>query len=143
MSKRHKFSRAEREIIVNRAQGTCEYCHILQDYSPDSFEAEHIIPVVRDGSDDLGNIALACSGCNKRKSDKIAAIDPISLQSVPLFNPRTDIWEDHFEWSNDFSQMIGRSDVGRATIQALQTNRIGLVNLRLALFAYGVHPPIR
>jgi hypothetical protein len=143
MSKRHKFSRAEREIIVNRAQGCCEYCQILQDYSPDSFEAEHIIPVARNGSDDLGNIALACSGCNKRKSDRITAIDPISQQTVPLFNPRTDLWEVHFEWSEDFSQIMGRSSVGRATIQALQTNRTGLMNLRLAWFAYGVHPPVR
>ncbi|MEO0040718.1 MAG: hypothetical protein RL329_166 [Bacteroidota bacterium] len=143
MSKRHKFSRAEREIIVSRAQGSCEYCQILQDYSPDSFEAEHIMPVARNGSDDLGNIALACSGCNKRKSDRITAIDPISQQSVPLFNPRTDIWESHFEWSEDFSQMQGLSFVGRATIHALQTNRTGLVNLRLALFAYGVHPRTR
>ncbi|MEN9611141.1 MAG: hypothetical protein RLZZ628_1955 [Bacteroidota bacterium] len=143
MPKRHKFSKSERDLIVNRAQRTCEYCRSLQDYSPDSFEAEHIMPVVRGGSDDLGNIALACSGCNKRKSDKISAFDPISEQNMPLFNPRTDIWEHHFEWSADFSQMLGISPVGRATIEALQTNREGLVNLRLALFAYGVHPPMR
>jgi 5-methylcytosine-specific restriction endonuclease McrA len=141
MSKRHHFSKAERTLITTRAQRTCEYCRSLQDYSPDSFEAEHIIPVVRGGSDDLGNIALACSGCNKRKSDRITAIDPFSTQIVPLFNPRTDIWAEHFEWSENFSQMIGISLIGRATIEALQTNRNGLVNLRLALFAYGVHPP--
>jgi hypothetical protein len=42
MSKRHSFSKAERALITERAQRTCEYCSALQDYSPDSFEAEHI-----------------------------------------------------------------------------------------------------
>jgi len=31
--------------------------------------------------------------------------------------------------------------MGRATVEALQLNRTGLVNLRKALVQYGEHPP--
>ena len=87
MPKRKKFSQNERDFIARRAHGCCEYCKILHDYSPDTFEIEHII-------------ALFVGGTN---------VEGITLQ-------------------------------GRATVELLQLNRKGVVNLRKALFAYGVHP---
>jgi hypothetical protein len=60
---------------------------------------------------------------------------------VPLFNPRIDNWATHFTWSNDFSKMEGTTPVGRATVETLELNRKGLVNLRMALALFGVHPP--
>jgi len=38
--------------------------------------------------------------------------------------------------------MIGLTVKGRATVEALRTNREGLVNLRRILHAMGEHPPI-
>jgi hypothetical protein len=37
--------------------------------------------------------------------------------------------------------MIGLTATGSATIEALQLNRSGLVNLRRVLYAVGEHPP--
>ena len=90
----------------------------------------------------MENLALACGGCNIRKSNFTQAIDDETGLTVGLFHPRTDVWEDHFLWSDDYSLVFGISPIGRATMNLLGLNRKGLVNLRLALAMYGVHPEI-
>ena len=140
MLKRKKFSQAERDFIALRAHNCCEYCLILHDYSPDSFEIEHIISLFEDGTNDSLNLAFSCGGCNNRKRDKIKAIDPETQIITSLFNPRTDKWHEHFRWADNFSIVEGITPQGRATVDFLKINRKGLVNLRKALFAYGVHP---
>lgn len=140
MLKRKRFSQIEKDFIAIRAHGCCEYCKIRHDYSPDTFEIEHIISLFEGGTNELINLAFSCSGCNNRKGFKIRAIDPISKTTVQLFNPRTDKWNENFEWTDDFSIIEGISPQGRATLTLLQLNRNGVVNLRRALLAYGVHP---
>jgi hypothetical protein len=140
MHKRRKFSIIERDFIEHRAKGCCEYCKILHDFIPDTFEIEHIIALIQGGTNELSNLAFSCSGCNNRKSSKIEAIDPESGEKVPLFHPRLDIWENHFNWKEDYSIVEGITSIGRATVEQLQLNRKGLINLRKALFAFGVHP---
>ena len=140
MLKRRKFSKTERDFITVRAHGCCEYCKILHDFSPDTFAIEHIISLFEGGTNELINLAFSCGGCNSRKGLKIMAIDPISGDTIYLFNPRTDKWKEHFQWTENFSTVKGSTSQGRATVELLQLNRKGLINLRKALLAYGVHP---
>ena len=35
------------------------------------FHVEHVVPLVRGGSNDISNIVLACPGCNLRKNSKL------------------------------------------------------------------------
>lgn len=51
-------------------------------------------------------------------------------------------WADHFVWNEDFSLIIGITPIGRATVETLQLNREGLVNLRKVLYPIGEHPPL-
>jgi hypothetical protein len=51
------------------------------------------------------------------------------------------VWSDHFAWSAGFSEIIGKTPTGRATVQRLQLNREALVNLRTVLRSLGKHPP--
>jgi hypothetical protein len=37
--------------------------------------------------------------------------------------------------------IIGLTPIGRTTVEALQLNREGVVNLRRVLYAMGEHPP--
>jgi hypothetical protein len=143
MAKRRKFSAADRELVAQRAFGICEYCQMPENFNTDTFEMEHITALANDGSNDLGNIAFSCSGCNGRKATKSMAIDPVTLTEVPLYHPRNDQWEAHFQWSDDFLFLIGISPIGRATIETLELNRTGCINLRMALFAFGTHPRTR
>lgn len=62
------------------------------------------------------------------------------MDAVPLFNPRQQLWQEHFAWNADYTIVIGLTSVGRATITVLHLNRQGLMNLRRALFALGAHP---
>jgi hypothetical protein len=62
-------------------------------------------------------------------------------RSVRLFNPRRQRWEDHFTWNEDYTLVIGLTDVGRATVEALHLNREGLINFREASRLLKLHPP--
>ncbi len=139
---RKKISETDKQIISERAKERCEYCKSMQKYSPQPFVNEHIIPLAEEGSNDLENLALACGGCNGHKYTKITGIDPVSNQEVPLFNPRKDIWEMHFQWSADNLKMIGITAIGRATINTLHLNRENVVNLRILTSMTNEHPPV-
>ena len=127
---------------MHRAKGCCEYCLLPAAFSPSSFNFEHIIPLILNGLTVLMNLAYSCGGCNSYKKDKIQALDPLTQQLSPLYNPRTDIWSNHFQWSDDDLQIAGKTPKGRATVSLLKVNREGNVNLRGLLKLAGLHPPI-
>ena len=141
MSKRH-LSLTEQNTIIERASGCCEYCQSQMHYSGQSFEFDHINPVSRAGETSIENLALACGGCNRHKSNKVQGTDPATSEMVTLFNPRNQRWEAHFGWTEDYTQMIGLTSTGRATIETLKLNRVGLVNMRHVLCLAGKHPPM-
>lgn len=128
-------------MVAQRAHFCCEYCLSQVKYSPDYFSMEHIIPTIKGGSDHLYNLAYACLACNNHKYAHISAIDPVSGVLSSLYNPRSDAWEHHFCWSDDYSILTGLTPTGRATVEKLQLNRPSLINLRLVLAAIGKHPP--
>jgi len=106
-----------------------------------SFSLDHILPLQAGGTDDLANLALSCQGCNNHKHTRIEAPDPVTRETVALFHPRRDLWQDHFIWSRDFTRIVGLTPTGRATVEALRLNRPGLINLRRVLYTAGTHPP--
>jgi hypothetical protein len=135
------FSEEIRLFIRSRAENCCEYCKSQDKFSPVFFTIDHINPIAAGGSNELENLAYACSLCNRLKWQKVAIFDSISNQSVPIFNPRNDTWLHHFQWSDDYFQLIGISAVGRATISELQLNREKLIRFRKEMFVIGQHPP--
>lgn len=142
MSKR-RIPKAVRELVAERAGRCCEYCFTQKRYCTDSFSVDHINPRVAGGADAPSNLAYCCLGCNNIKHRAVSAVDPTLGMPVDLFHPRLDAWTDHFTWSPDFLKMIGKTPKGRATIDRLQLNREGAVNLREALVLTGRHPPRR
>jgi hypothetical protein len=141
MLKRKRFSPVERDFISIRANNRCEYCQILHDFSPDTFEIEHIISLFEGGTNELTNLAFSYGGCNSHKRCKSMALDPFTGDVVYLFNPRTDKWKKHFQWIDNYAMIEGITPQGRATVEQLKLNRKGIINLRKALSTYGVHPP--
>jgi HNH endonuclease len=135
------ISKRIKKFVFERAGYMCEYCLALIAYSPQPFESEHILPLSKEGPDDLENLACSCGGCNGIKYNKTHAPDPLDGKIVPLFHPRQMLWYDHFAWSTDFLNVIGITDIGRATVETLDLNRVGLTNLRRVLLMIGVHPP--
>ncbi len=90
-------SAALRRTVVERAQHCCEYCGTFEDAVLVPHEPDHIIGEQHGGVTSLVNLAQACFRCNRYKGPNIATRDPLTGHLVPLFNPRTEQWSDHFQ----------------------------------------------
>lgn len=73
-------------IVAARAQGRCEYCQSWADYATETFAVEHIVPLSRGGTSTLENLALACSGCNGHKYNRV--VEALHLNRPGLVNIR-------------------------------------------------------
>ncbi len=138
---RKRLPKLIRQTLAERANKRCEYCQSRSDCACESFEGGHVLPFAAGGSDDLSNLAHTCRGCNSRLSDRTHAPDPATGLTVPIFHPRKDKWKDHFAWDEAYLNIIGLTPIGRATVEALQLNREGVVNLRKLMKLGGIHPP--
>ena len=130
-----------RRRVEQRGQGICEYCRSSMDYTGHAFTVDHILPTARGGTDDFNNLCFCCFWCNTYKNSRTQALDGRTGRIVPLFNPRTDIWGDHFRWSPTSSRVLGKTAIGRVTIQVLRLNRTNLVRARTIWARHGLHPP--
>lgn len=133
-----KISEEKRELVRRRTDFLCEYCHTNERWQYVRFTIDHIFP---NDDDSTENLALACFHCNRRKSDKTEVFDKLTNKMVALFNPRTDIWKEHFGWSEDKISIIPKTETGRATIDLLELNRERILQIRLADVAVNRHPP--
>ena len=126
-------------LVRERAQNACEYCLLPQWAHPIRFEIDHIIARQHHGPTTAGNLALSCLHCNSYKGPNIAGIDPLSRKLSRLFHPRRHTWGRHFRWHGPV--LVGRTAVGRTTIDVLNMNHPEVVALREALRAEGRFPP--
>jgi hypothetical protein len=127
--------------IREAARNRCGYCLAPQDLVLDRLEIEHIVPVGAGGTDDETNLWLACGICNGHKWKHTSEPDPLTNEVVPLFNPRTQTWSEHFEWSEDGIRVIGLTPTGRATVAALKldSDQVALA-VRTRWVEVGWHP---
>ncbi|MCA9905312.1 MAG: HNH endonuclease [Anaerolineae bacterium] len=106
-------------------------------------EIDHIIPRSQGGSSEPDNLCLCCRGCNGFKQDYVSGIDSQTNTAHPLFNPRTQTWNEHFEWADDGILLKAKTAVGRVTIERLRMNRDDVLSARRLWVQAGWHPPIR
>lgn len=111
---------ALRRQVIERAQNRCEYCLLLADVAFFPHEVDHVIAEKHGGATNLDNLAFACWRCNRHKGSDLTSFDPQTGQLSPLFNPRTQVWIEHFTYES--KRMIGLTPEGRTTIQLLQLN---------------------
>ena len=126
------------ELIWSRAKRCCEYCRMRQALQGASFHVEHIMPRAKGNASHEANLAFACPSCNLHKSDRIHAVDPLHGGSVPLFHPRRDLWREHFEWAD--ARLVGKTPVGRATVDVLRLNEPRRIRIREAEARFGMFP---
>jgi len=134
-------TKEQRQRIAEQAKYRCGYCQMQEVISGIPLTLEHLRPKARGGSDEDENIWLSCRLCNEKKGALFEAADPLDGTVVPLFNPRTQAWHEHFRWSDDFTQVLATSAVGRATIELLGLNAQLRVRSRAAWVRAGYHPP--
>ena len=123
------MERRLRQLVRRRAAYRCEYCQLRENELAEiAFHVEHIIALKHGGSHDPSNLALACDRCNFHKGPNIAGIDAITGEVMPLFNPRRDEWNLHFERVGHL--IVGRTPIGRASVEVLELNSPRRVELR-------------
>lgn len=138
------FSDELRIAVVARAGECCEYCHLPKRGQVATFPLDHVEPRSRGGETHLNNLALACPHCNAHKWARTAALDPVSGTTLPLFNPRTQVWRDHFQWSEEEPGVLrGKTPCGRATIAQLQINHPEMLAIRQLLASLGLFAEIQ
>jgi hypothetical protein len=108
-----------RRFVHQRAGGRCEYCRLHQEQLPlVMFHVDHVISRQHGGDDEPDNLCESCHWCNFNKGPNLATM--VDNQLVPLFNPRTDVWTDHFVLRDDL--IVGITPVGRGTVRLLDMN---------------------
>jgi hypothetical protein len=134
-----RISDKQRLIVRDRAKQQCEYCLIVEKSGVIGFQADHIIPPMHGGTDEIENLAWACFRCNNRKGTNIASVDFLTNVITPLFNPRIDSWEKHFGLLAE-GKIFGKTATGRCTLRLLDMNTSIDIDTRLWLIKAGFLP---
>lgn len=127
-----------RQLISVRADYRCEYCLLPEKNSSVRHVVDHIRAVKHEGATEADNLALACVVCNRNKGSDIATFDPETQQLVRLFNPRRDIWAEHFKLEG--AKIEGLTPIGRGTSNLMQFNHLTRVENRALLQEEGHYP---
>jgi hypothetical protein len=125
-----------RQLVWKRAGECCEYCRVQQLFDPRPFGIDHIRPQYHHGPTVSDNLCLACFQCNSFKAVNVAGYDPDTGQLTELFQPRRDAWGEHFEF--DGGRVVGKTAVGRTTVDVLRMNLPERVEHRQLLAALGI-----
>jgi hypothetical protein len=123
-------------LVRDRSGGQCEYCRLPQLGSRAPFEIDHIIPRKHHGRTVASNLALSCVYCNAYKGPNLIGLDPATGKITRLFHPRRYKGDYHFRFPG--STLIGRTAIGRTTIDVLPMNHPEMVALREILMEAGI-----
>jgi hypothetical protein len=123
------------------AKNRCGYCLVPQKLVSYKLEIEHIFPRGLGGTSEEENLWLSCRQCNLSKGIKTHGFDAVTFERVKIFNPREQIWAEHFEFSEDKTEIIGKTPTGRATVSALQLNDDLQTTAREFWKLTGIFPP--
>jgi hypothetical protein len=79
-----------------------------------------VIALKHNGPTMSENLAYACFACNPAKGTDIASIDPQTGLLTSLYNPRTQIWHQHFRFNGPVIEPLTAE--GRVTVFLLKMN---------------------
>ena len=128
-----------RQLVIERAEGRCEYCRFPQEAAFLTFEVDHIISEKHGGATTAENLALACVFCNSFKGSDLGSLDPQGGQLTAFFNPRTQLWSDHFAIEAD-GRLQPLTPHGRVTVAILRMNDAERIVERQLLLQIGQYP---
>lgn len=130
-----------RATITEAGQRRCGYCLTQEAVIGMPMEIDHIIPVAAGGASTEDNLWLACPRCNRTKGTQTHAVDPQSGARMRIFNPRAQVWGEHFAWEDAGVCVVGLTAEGLSTVAALDMNNRFVVRARRVWVLWGWHPP--
>jgi len=127
-----------RKLVKTRAQRVCEYCLIHEESTYFGCQVDHIISEKHGGVTEEHNLAYACTYCNRNKGSDIGSIDLLTEQFSRFFNPRIDLWTNHFKL--DGVRISTLTTIGEVTDRILGFNHIDRLIERQELVDLGQYP---
>ena len=124
-----KIPKLLRDEVAARGNYACEYCGIAEDLAFSAHHVDHVIAQQHGGSTTRDNLAYSCAVCNRHKGSNIASVAVDTGRVVPLFNPRTQVWSEHFACRGGRIEPL--TETGRVTERLLQFNKLIRINERL------------
>jgi hypothetical protein len=113
-----------RDIIRNHYHLCCGYCGVSEIEVGGPLEVDHFQPLSHGGTDELGNLVYACTGCNRFKGDYWPVND--TSPHLHLLHPGQDNLISHITETAD-GHLIGMTQQGWFHIHWLRLNRPQLV----------------
>jgi hypothetical protein len=127
-----------RRLVAARAGGLCEYCLIHEEDTFFGCEVDHIISEKHGGPTAEANLAYACTSCNRHKGSDVGSIHPTSGAFLRFFNPRLDLWSDHFRLGGVSIEPL--TEIGEVTGRILAFNDVERLQERQVLGSIGRYP---
>jgi HNH endonuclease len=120
-----------KKFVGERAHFQCEYCQTHQRDSFLPFQIDHIISLKHGGTSEIQNLALSCFPCNNEKGSDIGTILPDFEHFSRIYNPRKDIWRNHFDVFEHV--FYSKTEIGAATLKLLKLNDLDRIIERKAV----------
>ena len=127
-----------RRLVISRAGRRCEYGLIHDDDTYFGCEVDHVVSEKHGGLTVVENLAYACLVCNRYKGSDLGSILDRTGDLTRFFNPRIDVWSDHFSLDGVTIQPL--TAIGRVTERILRFNALERLMEREALCAIGRYP---
>ena len=136
MSRRY-ISESLRVLVAERAMRRCVYCRLPESRSFFAFHIDHIVSLKHSGATTAENLAFACQICNLNKGSDIATFLENPTEPVRFFNPRKDIWTEHFD-VDELGFIEAKTLVGEATIKIFDLNYLDSIIERREMLLFGI-----
>jgi hypothetical protein len=115
-----EISVALRTLVAERAKFRCEYCLLHEDDSYSPHQVDHIVSRKHGGVSSADNLAYCWLRCNLWKGTDIGSLSARTGKLIPLFNPRKDVWPEHFRLDGAIIEPLTAE--GEATARLLKLN---------------------
>ncbi len=130
---------SHRQKVAKRAGFRCEYCLLSESVSFYVFHIDHIKSLKHRGTNGLNNLAWCCPDCNFFKGADLGTfLEDDDEHLVRFYNPRKDIWSDHF--AIEKGAIVAKTPIGKATARILKFNHPDRLIFRRQLFELGQYP---
>ena len=126
-----------RALVAHRAGFRCEYCRLLAEDAFFRFHIDHIVSVKHGGETVEENLAYACQICNWNKGSDIATFLSSRQTPIRFFNPRIDVWAEHFEIETT-GFISEKTEIGAATIKIFDINQPDSIIERKAMIRLNI-----
>lgn len=126
-----------RRLVEERAKYRCEYCLLHRDDAIFAHHCDHVVSEKHGGVTDETNLAFCCATCNLYKGSDIASFASDG-KLTPLFHPRRNRWNTHFELNG--ARIEAKTRIGEVTVRLLVINAPARVLRREALILAKRYP---